>query len=312
MDPVLHIGYQKTATTWLQKVVLTQHAELALIVRKTPGAEWLEHVIGDHPFAFDPERIRAAYDACLLPFAGRVPFVSHEAWIGDPYSGGRNTAENARRLHAIFPSARVVVVVREPIDMIYSMFRQYVQEGGTLDCESLLAARYPQRTYFDLNFLNYDDVLDLYVNLFGRDRVCVLRYESVVASPQGFLDDLLGFCGVGSLDLSGIRQRKKNRGLSMPSLKLARSLNRVLGSAFNPAPLISTRLATWRELRRFLQRRIDPRLAERNWNDDARPLLCRETVERLREHYRSHNERLEHEYGVAFDHPASKPHRDHA
>ncbi|MBW2290978.1 MAG: sulfotransferase [Deltaproteobacteria bacterium] len=308
MEPILHIGYQKTATTWLQKVVLKHHPELALVLRSTKGADWLENSIGQHPFAFKPDRIRTAYSECIEPFLGRLPFVSHEAWIGDPYTGGRNTPENARRLHAIFPEARVVIVVREPIDMIKSMYRQYVQEGGALDCDSLLTARYPQRTYFDRNFLNYDEVLDLYVGLFGRDRVCALPYELVVDSPQQFLDDLLKFCGVSPLNLDDIKQRRKqrprNRGLSMPSLAVARRLNRILGSAFNPTPLLPQRLATWRELRHLLQRRVDPRLGSQSWNDSGNPLLSNERVEQLESHYRPHNERLEREYGIAFP---SKP-----
>lgn len=300
MEPILHIGYQKTATTWLQKGVLKHHPELALILRGTKGADWLEHVIGDHPFAFDPDRIRSAFSECIEPFPGRLPFVSHEAWIGDPYAGGHNTPENARRLHAIFPEARVIVVVREPIDMIKSMYRQYVQEGGALDCETLLTAGYPRRTYFDRNFLNYDEVLDLYVGLFGADRVCALPYERIVDSPQQFVNDLFEFCGVSPLNLDEIKQRRKNRGLSMPSLAVARRLNRVLGSAFNPAPLLPQRLVTWRELRHFLQRRVDPRLADRLWSDAENPLLSSDLVEQLEAHYRPHNERLEHEYGIAF------------
>ncbi len=300
LHPILHVGYQKTATTWLQKVVLKHHPQLALVLRKTKGAGWLENVIGDHPFAFDPDRIRTAFEDCIQPFPGRLPFLSHEAWIGDPYSGGRNTPENARRLQAIFPEARVVIVLREPIDMIRSIYRQYVQEGGALDCESLLTARYPQRTYFDCNFLNYDEVLDLYAGLFGRDRVCALPFESLVDSPQQFVDELLGFCGVDPLNLDDIRQRRKNRGLSMPSLAIARGFNRVLGSAFNPAPLLPRSLATWRELRRFLQRRVDPRLGEQSWNDVKKPLLTNERVQQLEAHYRPHNERLKSEYGITF------------
>ena len=86
----------------------------------------------------------------------------------------------------------------------------------------------------------------------------------------------------------------------MPSLGIARRLNRVLGSSYNPAPLVPQRFVTWKELRRFLQRRVDPRLGETSWSDTRKPLIPIELVEQLEAHYRPHNDRLASEYGIAF------------
>ena len=115
-----------------------------------------------------------------------------------------------------------------------------------------------------------------------------------------FLDDLFKFCGVSALKLDDLEQGRRNRGLSTPSLAIARRLNRVLGSSYNPAPLVPQKLVTWKELRRFLQRRIDPRLGKEFWNESRRPLIPIELVEQLEAHYRPHNERLEREYGISF------------
>jgi hypothetical protein len=296
MNPILHIGYQKTATSWLQREVLPRHPELAPVLHYEPGGEWIEESVGAHPFTFDARALRAAHEAALTAGAGRRPFVSYEAWVGDPYTGARNTLQNAQRLHALFPRARVVVVVREPLDMLASMYRQFVQEGGALGLAQLLARRYPERIHFDPAFLFYDDLVDVYARLFGRERVLVLTFEALRADRRAFLDALFAFCGVAPLELDGhAGSANDNRGLSPASLRVQRFSNRFLRSAFNPAPLVPSRLLTYAGVRRVLQRGVDPRLFGGARPGAALPAALRAE---LRELYRPHNARLAREHGV--------------
>lgn len=299
MEPVLHVGYQKTATTWLQKAVLSHHPGVEVVRRATPDAEWLEDVVGLHPFDFDPGALRARYERSAAACAGRLPFLSYEAWIGTPFSGGRDVVENARRLHAIFPEARVVLVIREPMDMLGSMLRQYVHEGGALPPTALLTRRHPERTYFDPSFLYYDRVIDVYSELFGRDRLCVLLFEMLRSSPQEFVDQLCEFCGVVPLDVSRLEDGHRNTGLSAPSLAIARVANRFVASAFNTAPLVPRALLTSRAIRRALQRGVDP-LLFRNARA-ASPALDAQLRVRLEAGYRAHNQRLAKEHDIPVD-----------
>lgn len=291
---LLHVGYPKTATTWLQKVVLPRHDQLALLRHRSSGCDWIQRVLADHALDFDPERYRAAIEESLRAAAGRVAFISHEAYLGDPFLGAPNGEASARRLHTLFPDARVLIVIREQGAMIDSLYRQYVQEGGTASPQQLFADPSALRVRFARGYLAYDGAVDRFAAHFGRERVRVMLFEDLRASPQRFVDELCEMAGVAPLSLGGADSEARNVGLSPPSLRLLRVANRLLESSFQPRALLPIRS---RSLRRFLQRRVDPLLASRR----DRPVVPESLRESLRESYRPNNRRLRDELGLAVD-----------
>ena len=52
----------------------------------------------------------------------KVPVISHERLSGYPHSGGHDSKEIAHRLAAVFPNAKVVIVIREQKSMILSNY----------------------------------------------------------------------------------------------------------------------------------------------------------------------------------------------
>ena len=75
---------------------------------------------------------------------GLVPVLSNEEFSGNPHSGSYQSLENARRLHRIFPEAKVLIVIRRQVDQILSSYKQYVSRGGALRPADTL----PPREYF--------------------------------------------------------------------------------------------------------------------------------------------------------------------
>ncbi len=229
-EPVLvHIGLHKTATTWLQNAIF-ENAEWGF-ASPWPRAEILDRFVLVDPMKFAAEPTRRA----LQPGwerangAGSVAVLSHERLSGNPHSGGYDRRTIAERLAAVWPEARVLIVIREQRDMIRSVYRQYLREGGALSLRRYLApsvqgqARAPA---FSAAFFEYDALIDGYRRLFDSSRVLVLCYESLREDPKAFVSRIAEFAGARGT--GPVPDQRENVALSDLALLVKRPLNRVL------------------------------------------------------------------------------------
>ncbi|MBB5519747.1 sulfotransferase [Amphiplicatus metriothermophilus] len=190
--PLIHIGYHKTASTWLQRFLFRDAG---------CGFFWMDvekNLFLSHPLRFDAARCRARYEALREAAPpGAVPVLSNERLSGHPHSGGYDCETIARRLRAVFPDGRVLIVIREQKAAILSAYKQYVKKGGM---RSLVGYLRPQRDghvpQFDPDHFAYDAIIELYQTLFGAENVCVLAYEDFASAPEAFLSRVASFAGV--------------------------------------------------------------------------------------------------------------------
>lgn len=236
MRPLLHIGYHKTGTTWLQKRVFPDEGAGFSFVGD-PRAVLTAFFLVD-PFDFDPETARKRFRRKIgeAEERGLVPVISHERLSGSPYAGGHDGRVVADRLAAAFPGARVLVAIREQTDVILSIYKQYLAWGGAASLEQFLTPppginRMP---VFRYAFYEYHRLISHYHGLFGAENVLVLPYELLLASPGDFLGRIGAFVGTSVV----VPERERdNVSLSALSLALKRRANRLLvRDALNPAP----------------------------------------------------------------------------
>lgn len=299
----LHIGYHKTATTWLQREILPRHPQVAVYppgpVRADP---FLREIIVSPDREFDAPRARAAFDRVAsdldVPSDG-VVVVSAERLSGHAATGGYDTFRIAARLHAVVPEARVFFAVREQVEMIESEYRQLVLEGSPARLERLLAMQPGWvGVGFDLGHYEYDRLADEYARRFGEDSVRAFSFDAIRADQAGFLAALAEFLGVDPWPPlpDGVLRRKVNRGLPPRLLGVRRFMNHFERSPLNPDPVVALS-PFWRSPLAALANRLPPR---------RRPLVDDATAASLRERYRESNARLAARYGVDLrgDRPA--------
>jgi len=258
----IHIGYPKTATTWLQQNVFPSHPEIEYWNPHIPQYAWLNDIVTLHDFDFDANKIRVKTLNVPSVETTKAKLISWERLLGNPYTGGRDSRVIADRLHAIFPDAKIIISIRHQLDMIDSLYRQYIHQGGGCGFESFLNMHPESSLYFSLDYLFYDRIVDYYQKLFGFDAVLVCLYESLKESPVEFLIQLFSFLHVNQLSVDF--NTKVNQGMSAISIKIARILNRFVHSvSFNPDPVIPSRLVNSHFARRLLQGYLDPLLFNR-------------------------------------------------
>jgi len=261
---LLHVGYHKTGTTWLQRQVFPDaEAGYALVA----GADDLQPVFVDpNPFGFDPAEAHRSFERGIgeAREKGLIPVLSYERLSGSPHAGGYDSRPIADRLAAAFPDARVLVVIREQTSMVVSLYKVYIRMGGTASLRQYVdpppqsSARAP---LFRFDFLEYHRLVGYYQQLFGTENVLVLPYELLEKKPRRFLRRIGEFAGM-STSVKNARLRPVNVSPSAFSLSVKRQANKwLVRSALNPSPVLPLHLPN--DSLRMLTSRIDRRLPAR-------------------------------------------------
>ena len=225
---LIHIGYHKTATTWLQKTLFSNE-ELGLkllLPRKTIR----NTLIIPHAFDFSAEENKELYykEADPLIDSNITPVISHERLSGNPHSGGYDSKELADRLAKLFPKGKILIVFREQKGAILSSYKQYIKVGGTSNIKDYL--RPPQigrnrMPLFSFDYFKYDRLVNYYLNLFGTNNVLVLPFELFKEDPDEFCSKIIHFAGQNKT--SKLPYKKVvNKGLSTFSSSIIRQLNK--------------------------------------------------------------------------------------
>jgi hypothetical protein len=191
---LIHVGYHKTATTWMQRRLFTPPLGYHQILDHEVIAD---HFVRPHGFAHDAGAAAAAVaQAVAATPSGLVPVMSAEFLCGNPFYGAREATEVAHRLQAAAPGARILVTIREQVAAIASTYMQYLQRGGALSPREFFAETpvmgYP--TFCHAHF-RYDRFVGLYAGLFGAENVLVCNQELLIKDQIGFAQRIADFAG---------------------------------------------------------------------------------------------------------------------
>lgn len=196
---LIHIGYHKTGTTWLQNYLF--HDREAGFCQPWERGEIIDRLVLADALAFDASATRAHFGVKReeAERTGLMPVLSAERLSGNPHSGGYDSKIVADNLHACFPGDRVLVVFREQRSMILSSYKQYVRVGGTgslgryLEPPRMGAPRAPM---FRLGYFEYDHLIGYYRRLFGAERVLAAPFEWLKKDADAFSRLITDFAGV--------------------------------------------------------------------------------------------------------------------
>lgn len=256
-DPLVHVGYHKAASTWLQKSLFCASGGVFAPLADLAGS--IDLLIRPHALEWSAEPVRARVQQVRARSGSRIPVLSNEEFSGNPHAGGFGSVEIAQRLSEVLPDARILIVVRRQPDAILSTYKQFIRRGGTLSPRQYFdpdASHFRFRR-FRTGHWEYDRLVALYARLFGGDRVRVLPFEQLRRDRDAFLAEIARFCGIPRLHASS--GEGENRSMSALATGVQRRLNRIfLRDDVNPtAPFRCWRLERWMEsIDRALLRRL--------------------------------------------------------
>lgn len=191
--PLIHIGYQKTASTFLQKKIFADETVFVRPWGEQPERA-IEHFVLEHPQKFDPQTVRGDFST----YQDRIPVISHEDLSGYPINGWYYAETVAARLKKTFPDARVMICIREQVSMIVSQYFQYIRQGGTETLERLIDdtdMRIGRRPIIRKEHFEYDLMHGIFSQHFADDQLLMLPHELLAQQPDVYfakINDLLG------------------------------------------------------------------------------------------------------------------------
>jgi hypothetical protein len=234
-----HIGYHKTATSWMQNRLFTPgHGYLQL----ADHAEVFAHIVQPHGLHFDPAPLRRlmAQRQAEMP-EGAAAVVSSEIMSGHPFQGGHESDVFAERIARIAPDAKILISIRAQMKILPSVYMQYLLRGGTMPpAQFYRGTDEPGYFGFTPRHFEYDLLVAHYQKLFGADRVHVLTQESIRQDMDAAAQVLADFTH-NSLykGLSGTARSVYAASYPEYAVPVLRRLNHVQSSTLNPCPIVS-------------------------------------------------------------------------
>jgi Sulfotransferase domain len=186
------------------------------------GTTAMGHYLGEHPdifmarkemhafgadLRFGPQFYRRDVEAYLEEFATR----NGEGHAGEASVWYLFSRQAAAEIHAFNPDSRIIIMLREPAEMLYSLYYQFRFDGNEplATFEEALAAepdrragqRLGRQTYLAQGLLyrevaRYTEQVQRYCDVFGRDQVHVVLYDDLAANAQATYHAVLQFLGV--------------------------------------------------------------------------------------------------------------------
>jgi len=231
---LLHVGYHKTGTTWLQRYLFNNNDYG--FVSSMSIKDMMDVIIFPNELDFSVEACRREIDQRLMQIGSKdlIPVFSTERFSGHPHSGGYDSKYLADRLNALFPKAKVLICLREQKKVILSCYNQYIKKGGAVSISAYLHVLDRKRVpLFDFQHFMYHRLVRYYQTVFGRDKVLVLPYELFVKDGSDYVARIIEFAtgrpcesDPGSLPIN----KMTNRSVTGFELVMRRLMNFTMGT----------------------------------------------------------------------------------
>ncbi len=198
---------QRARFVLLRSVVLTlmSRVNLFIIGVNKAGTSWLYYFLDQHPDVFTSEMKELYYFSDeragppdLDAYHDHFPFDKNYQYYGEATPMYYRHEATADAIHAYNPDAKVLAIVRDPIQRLLSQYR-YHKQLGILDedttAEEALDGRDPKL----LNDSHYERSLPAFADRFGSHQFKIVSLEAGRDAPERTWNDLLTF-----LDLSPV------------------------------------------------------------------------------------------------------------
>lgn len=205
---IIHIGYPRTATTWFQENLYCNTTNYTFYksneLRKKILSKTNENLNNFVIKTFDSN---TNYIICDEEF---INIKINTATIN----------ERAKKLYENFKNSKIIIFIRNQIDIIESKYSFYIQSGGTLKLEELT------NIMFDNNNIDkwkYYEQISIFKSTFGEENVYVFLYEDFNKNIKSFINNYNSIFGLNNNNK--INFSKSNNSINYRLLNILRFLN---------------------------------------------------------------------------------------
>lgn len=230
---IIHIGMPRTASTFLQQEFFPKVEDFQFYgVDTTQYSAAFQRLLYQDDSLFD----KSEFEKTAAEIFSENAILSNELFTGQSlYLNVTNRSRTAKRLHQFFPEAEIVLVLRNQVSLLQSLYAIGVYSGHTCKPEAFIrfsdevsTVENPLYPTFaeaeNTETYKYTPLVKLYQSLFTK--VHVLLFEDFKVDPTAFAERLSEILKIAPINISK-PQKKVNRSLSARQIKVTRGINRL-------------------------------------------------------------------------------------
>lgn len=180
---IIHIGYQKSASSHLQEKFFKKHPNINYINVEHPG-QLSEYLYSTYSNNFNLNYAKQLRDQEIFPYLDKHKknILADErftaCWIS-PYLV-------ADRLYALFPDAKILVIIRNQFNILRSLYDMhpysyFTQNKRWINFRNWLNNNLENHDKSFLEGIYYNKILSYYEKLFGRENINLYLFEELVS-----------------------------------------------------------------------------------------------------------------------------------
>jgi hypothetical protein len=212
-----------------QSTVVEKRPDFFIVGAPKCGTTALAEYLSRHPNIF-MARKEMHYFGRDLEFGAQIYRRDRAEYLKEFAAGGERarageasvwnlySTQAAAEIKAFNPRARIIIMIREPVEMIYSLYHQFRVDGNEHlpTFEQALAAQEDRRagrrvtrhTYFRKGLLymetaRFTEQIRRYFKIFGREQVQVVVYDDFASETSAMYARVLDFLGVEAVSNPG-------------------------------------------------------------------------------------------------------------
>lgn len=180
------------------------------------GTTWIHDNIIHHPEIYLPNEINEPhffskyYHKGFEYYQDMFKPLKGEKAVGEITPDYIYSKEAARRIKTFNPNIKLIVVVRNPVDRLYSMY--WILRGKYKDQNQFSFEEKIKRDPQLITQGFFIDHIENYLEHFNRDQIFVLLFDEIKSNPTSFLKKIYSFIGVDQNYIAPYSKVQINRG----------------------------------------------------------------------------------------------------
>lgn len=171
--------------------------DFILIGAQKSGTTFLDRLLREHPDVFMPRHLKEAhyfdnffdrgdewYASLFKDADGKICGESTPNYIAHP--------DAPKRMYELLPDARLIVVLRNPIERTISNYRKAVTRFGF----DTTFRKFAEENESIITLSRYHEQLVRYLKYFSRDQIHIVVFEDLISCPVTEMSEVYRFIGV--------------------------------------------------------------------------------------------------------------------
>jgi len=216
----IHIGLPKTATTTMQKQLFPHHDQIEYLGKYIKaGMDRKQKYLNVHVGTLVESSFTHLLDSHQIESFTRIlhetilpRLASHKLIVlsleGISSGALPNRELRAVNLKKILGMAKIMIVLRHPVELIESLYFQKLKEANILKMnfwamgpryftiDQWLKRNWKRSPIGPLWNIDYYRTIEVFSRIFGKGNVGIFIYEQLKENPQDFINRLCGFMGI--------------------------------------------------------------------------------------------------------------------